>query len=131
MTVGRDASGSRGEPRPWHSGPKHSQGRARETEAHRMNLHRRRQLIEIVRQQFRLQWQGIHGVPHWGRVRWNGLAMARVNGAREDVVELFAFLHDSQRFHDGTDREHGARAADYTLELNREVLLLDRRGSSC
>jgi uncharacterized protein len=42
-----------------------------------MNLHRRRQLIEIVRQQFRLDWQGIHGVPHWGRVRWNGLAMAR------------------------------------------------------
>ena len=90
-----------------------------------MDLHRRRQLIEIVRQQFRLEWHGIHGVPHWGRVRWNGLAMARVNGAREDVVELFAFLHDSQRFHDGTDREDGARAADYALELNREVLRLD------
>ncbi len=54
--------------------------------------------------------------------------MARVNGAREDVVELFAFLHDSQRFHDGTDREHGARAADYALELNRDVLRLDRPG---
>ena len=45
-----------------------------------------------MRQHFRLEWRGIHGVPHWGRVRWNGLAMARVNGAREDVVELFAFL---------------------------------------
>jgi hypothetical protein len=55
------------------------------------------------------------------------LAMARVNGAREDVVELFAFLHDSQRFHDGTDCEHGARAADYALKLNRE-LRLDRPG---
>ena len=65
-------------------------------------VQRRRQLIAIVRRQFRLQWLGIHGVPHWGRVRWNGLAMARVNGARADVVELFAFLHDSQRFHDGT-----------------------------
>jgi len=32
-----------------------------------MDLHQRRQLIEIVRQQFRLEWQGIHGVPHWGR----------------------------------------------------------------
>jgi hypothetical protein len=37
-----------------------------------MDLHRRRHLIEIVRQQFRLDWQGIHGVPHWGRVRWKG-----------------------------------------------------------
>jgi uncharacterized protein len=93
-----------------------------------MDLHRRRQLIETVRQQFRLEWLGIHGVPHWGRVRWNGLAMAQVNGARADVVELFALLHDSQRFHDGTDREHGARAADYVLELNREVLRLDPPG---
>jgi uncharacterized protein len=91
-------------------------------------VQRRRQLIEIVRQQFRLEWLGIHGVPHWGRVRWNGLAMARVNGAREDIVELFAFLHDSQRFHDGRDREHGARAADFTLELNRDLLKLDRAG---
>ncbi len=46
-----------------------------------MHQYRRRQLIEIVRQQFRLKWQGIHGVPHWGRVRWHGLAMARVKGA--------------------------------------------------
>ncbi|MDH4110941.1 MAG: hypothetical protein OEY13_17065 [Gammaproteobacteria bacterium] len=42
-----------------------------------MSVHRRRQLIDIVRQQVRLDWQGIHGVPHWGRVRWIGLAMAR------------------------------------------------------
>jgi uncharacterized protein len=54
--------------------------------------------------------------------------MARVNGAREDVVELFAFLHDSQRFSDGLDREHGARAADFTLQLNSELLKLDRAG---
>ncbi len=59
---------------------------------------------------------------------WNGLAMARTNGAREDVVELFAFLHDSQRLSDGRDREHGARAADFTLQLNRELLHLDGPG---
>jgi uncharacterized protein len=93
-----------------------------------MDRHRRRQLIEIVRRQFRLEWRGIHGVPHWARVRWNGLTIAQVNGARPDVVELFAFLHDSQRFHDGRDREHGARGADFTLQLNRELLLLDRPG---
>jgi uncharacterized protein len=93
-----------------------------------MDLHRRRQLIEILRRQFRLEWRGIHGVPHWARVRWNGLTIAQVNGARPDVVELFAFLHDSQRFHDGRDREHGARGADFTLQLNRELLLLDRPG---
>jgi uncharacterized protein len=89
-----------------------------------MNLHQRRQLIEIVRQRFRLEWRGIHGVPHWGRVRWNGLAMARVNGAREDVVELFAFLHDSQRFHDGADRD-GLLEADLTVQTCWDADRLD------
>jgi uncharacterized protein len=88
----------------------------------------RRALLKVVRAQFRLEWRGIHGVAHWARVRCNGLAMARVNGARGDVVELFAFLHDSRRFHDGRDREHGARGADFTLQLNRESLRLDRAG---
>ena len=93
-----------------------------------MNKDLRRAVLRVVRQQFRLDWQGIHGVPHWARVRWNGLTLAAVNGARADVVELFAILHDSQRFSDGRDREHGARAADFTLQLSRELLRLDRAG---
>ena len=93
-----------------------------------MNTERRRALLRVVRAQFRLDWQGIHGVPHWARVRWNGLNMAAVNGARADVVELFACLHDCQRWHDGRDREHGARAADFTFALDRQLLKLDRPG---
>lgn len=61
----------------------------------------RRAVLTTVREQFRLEWRGIHGVPHWSRVRWNGLTMAQVNGAR---------------------------AADFTLELNRDLLKLDRPG---
>jgi len=93
-----------------------------------MNRALRRAVMRVVREQFGLEWRGIHGVPHWARVRWNGLAMARVNGARLDVVELFALLHDSRRLHDGRDREHGARGADFTLQLNSELLRLDRPG---
>ena len=93
-----------------------------------MNRDRRREVLRIVREQFRLEWRGIHGVAHWARVRLNGLTMARVNGARLDVVELFALLHDSQRHHDGLDRKHGARGADFTLQLNSELLRLDRPG---
>ena len=66
-----------------------------------MNKDLRRKVLNVVRQQFRLDWQGIHGVPHWARVRWNGLALAQVNGAR---------------------------AADFTLRLNSEPLRLDRAG---
>ena len=93
-----------------------------------VNSRLKREVLRVVREQFRLDWQGIHGAPHWARVRWNGLTMARENGARADVVELFAFLHDSRRMSDGRDREHGARGADFTLQLNRELLRLDRSG---
>ena len=41
-----------------------------------MNKDRRREVLRLVREQFQLDWQGIHGVPHWARVRWNGLNMA-------------------------------------------------------
>jgi hypothetical protein len=52
---------------------------------------RRREVLRIVREQFMLEWRGIHGVAQWARVRLNGLTMARANGARRDVVELFAW----------------------------------------
>lgn len=85
-------------------------------------------LLATLQREFRLAWRGIHGAPHWARVRVNGLALARATGAREDVVELFAFLHDSQRFHDGGDRQHGARAAEYAHSINASLLRLDARG---
>jgi uncharacterized protein len=93
-----------------------------------LSTQRRRAVLHTISVQFLLDWHGVHGVPHWARVRWNGLALAKQNGARRDVVELFALLHDSRRRDDGRDRHHGARAADYVLQLNREVLRLDRPG---
>ena len=38
-------------------------------------------LIEFLRTQFRLDWHGIHGAPHWARVRYNGFQLAMLNGA--------------------------------------------------
>lgn len=26
-------------------------------------------LVRVIREQFLLEWQGIHGAPHWARVR--------------------------------------------------------------
>jgi uncharacterized protein len=85
-------------------------------------------LIRVLREQFRLDWRGIHGAPHWARVRRNGLLIAKENGARTDVVECFALLHDSHRIHDDADRRHGARAADYVTRIHEEYLRLDRQG---
>ena len=34
------------------------------------------------------------------------------------MIELFSFLHDSQRLDDRRDRGHGARASEYARALN-------------
>jgi uncharacterized protein len=78
----------------------------------------RKVLIAEVRSQFRLDWNGIHGAPHWARVFYHGQRIAKLRGADRTVVGLFAFLHDSQRHHDGRDSQHGARAAEYAVTLN-------------
>ena len=76
-----------------------------------------RELIQVIRRQFALNWKGIHGAPHWARVRVNGLRLAETTGANTVVVELFAFLHDSRRVNDYDDPDHGNRAARFAEML--------------
>ena len=85
-------------------------------------------LIAAIRERYQLDWHGIHGVSHWARVRLNGLKLATRTGAIPEVVELFAFLHDSCRVDDGFDREHGWRAARFaTSLLGTHIFLPDRQ----
>lgn len=74
-------------------------------------------LMQTLRRVFCLDWGSVHGAPHWARVRLNGLQLCEATGANPRVVEAFAFLHDSQRLHDGFDRGHGARAAAFARQL--------------
>jgi len=83
-----------------------------------------RRLVERLRSELRIDGHGIHGAAHWARVRWNGLRLARHTGADPRIVELFAFLHDSQR-HDGGDHRHGPRAAVVAAKLNGRYFHLD------
>ncbi|MFZ4534916.1 hypothetical protein [Propionivibrio sp.] len=82
-------------------------------------------LIDLLREKFHLDWNGIHGVAHWARVRSNGLTLARRNGANPRVVEYFAFLHDVCRRNDGRDRSHGSRAAAFAEQIRDRHLVLD------
>ncbi len=85
-------------------------------------------LIEAIRAQHRLNWLGIHGIRHWARVRKVGLQLAEMTGARRDVVELFAFLHDSCRHGDGHDPDHGRRAVAFARQLRGDCFALDDEG---
>ena len=80
--------------------------------------------IRLLRHTFRLDWEGLHGAPHWSRVRDNGLRLARGTGANVQVVEYFAFLHDVCRRNDGRDPEHGLRAAKFAGAIRADHIAL-------
>ncbi len=74
-------------------------------------------LIAFLRRQFKIDWHGHHGIPHWGRVRANGLMLAAETGANMHVVELFAFFHDAGRLNEHEDEGHGGRGAALARQL--------------
>lgn len=74
--------------------------------------------LKAAKEQFRLDIHGAHGLPHWERVLKHGQAIARLDPLVDrKVVELFAVLHDSQRFDEDEDIAHGIRASFYTRQL--------------
>jgi uncharacterized protein len=77
-------------------------------------------LTRLLRERFELDWRGIHGVQHWTRVKEIGLRLAQKTGANPKVVELFAFLHDSQRECDDGDYDHGWRAGQLVYFLQEK-----------
>jgi uncharacterized protein len=81
-------------------------------------------LLELIQQEFALDLNGIHGLNHWLRVRENGQRLAGQTGADPEILELFAYLHDSKRQNDGWDLDHGRRAAEYVESLPGSLLLL-------
>ena len=84
-----------------------------------------KRLIEFARSEFHLDWDGIHGAPHWSRVRRNGLILAEQTGANRRVVEYFAFIHDLGRQNDDHDPEHGYRAALIAERIAGDLIAVD------
>ncbi len=82
-------------------------------------------LLRIIQEQFSLDCRGVHGASHWARVRDNGLRLAALTTAKPKVVELFALLHDSRRFTNGYDPQHGTRAALYARSLAGSAFQLE------
>lgn len=82
-------------------------------------------VVRAAKDRFVLSLRGIHGVPHWQRVRENGLRIAKHTRANKLIVELFAFLHDCCREYDGGDPEHGDRAAEFAESLRGTLIHLD------
>ncbi|MDZ7676577.1 MAG: Sir2 family NAD-dependent protein deacetylase [Acidimicrobiales bacterium] len=69
-------------------------------------------LAERVRDGATHRRSRVHGPRHWLTVAWIGARLAHdIPEIDPVVVTLFAMMHDCQRLHDGTDPDHGIRAA--------------------
>ena len=84
----------------------------------------RKGLLNEVLGQFRISRDGVHGPSHWARVLHHGLTIGSEVGANLLVIELFAFLHDSQRINEYEDHLHGKRAAEYAESMNHRFFQL-------
>ncbi len=84
-------------------------------------------IIFLLKNSFSLDWDGIHGVSHWSRVRLNGLEIAKNNGANNKIIELFSFFHDSMRENDNHDPLHGERAAKFIEDLSLQFLDINQQ----
>jgi len=74
-------------------------------------------LIRMIENQSELSRGGHHHVDHWARVLANGRKLAPMTGANLKIVELFAVFHDSRRFSEGHDPEHGLRGARFAEQM--------------
>lgn len=86
-------------------------------------------LFQKVASEFRLPKDiSAHAEDHWGRVALYGQLLGEASAGDRDVIALFAMLHDSQRFEETHDPEHGPRAARFAeLMQGRFYLLQDRQ----
>jgi uncharacterized protein len=75
------------------------------------------ELLAEIREQFRINWDGIHGITHWARVYDIGMRLAEQIGANKNVVQLFSVFHDSRRHNENLDPKHGARGAELATQL--------------
>lgn len=75
-------------------------------------------LLAHLERNFKIDWNGIHGINHWLRVHWFATQVGMRRGADLLVIELFAYLHDCCRVAERGDPWHGERGAQFAAALN-------------
>lgn len=80
-------------------------------------------LLNLIKSQFRLDVTCDHGIKHWDKVNQIGIYLAKETGADVEVVNHFAYLHDSKRQDELLDSAHGDRSAVFVQELYKQGMI--------
>lgn len=77
-------------------------------------------LVNQIVSDFKIDFNSAHGISHWRKVREIGNFLTKKTGADLEVVNLFAYLHDSKRKDENDDLGHGKRATAFINKLNKQ-----------
>jgi len=75
-------------------------------------------LMVKIKEDFKIDYYGDHGISHWRRVYENTQRLSAYYEIHSEVFELFALLHDSKRENESINKHHGKRAAVFAKELS-------------
>lgn len=75
-------------------------------------------VLKKIVDDFYLKQSYIHGTPHWSRVFYYGHYLSELNDKDKENAAFFSIFHDSKRFNDDHDPQHGERGADFFRSLD-------------
>ncbi|XOF35194.1 MAG: hypothetical protein ACL93V_07885 [Candidatus Electrothrix sp. YB6] len=84
-----------------------------------------KELIQKIKNETTVRPYSLHGYGHWERVAEYARFIAAHEEVNEHILGLFAYFHDCRRLSDGTDPEHGPRAAKYIQTFPKNLLKLE------
>jgi len=76
-----------------------------------------KKIIKYIKQKAKFFDSPIHGIKHWQNVEKIGMYLCERNGADEDVIRIFAYIHDVGRLNEDADLQHGKRSAEILENL--------------
>lgn len=78
-------------------------------------------VLKKIVDEFFIKQSYIHGTPHWARVFYYGHYLADLTGMDKENAAFFSIFHDSKRFNDHDDPEHGQRGADFFRTFDKII----------
>lgn len=80
-------------------------------------------IVKKITDQFYIKDSFIHGIPHWSRVFYYGDILSDFNSLDIENIAYFSIFHDSRRFNDFEDPDHGLRGADFFRTFDKIIKL--------
>lgn len=78
-------------------------------------------VLRKIIDEFYLKSSYIHGIPHWSRVFYYGHTLSKNSNFDKEIIAYFSLFHDSKRFNDHEDPEHGLRGAEFFRSLDKII----------